>query len=267
MYLVDCHTHSCCSFDSEAPLSEMVRAAREAGLKALCVTDHLDIQLEDGTILGEWDWAPLLKQYRETAPLSEDVEVLLGIELGGANTDPERGSRLLEGIPLDFVIGSVHNTSPSMGNQDFYYMDFTDRDLAVRTMDDYMANLVTLSALPCYDALGHIIYPLRYINGRGGQNLSLDTWREQTDLVLRTVIETGRAIELNTHCGEEVLPWIPVLKRYRELGGELITLGSDAHTPENVGKGLREGAQLLREAGFRWLTLYEKRIPRQIPLG
>ena len=266
MYLVDYHTHSCCSMDSEAPLAEMVQAARKAGIEELCTTDHLDLQLEDATILKDWDWTPILKQYEETRRQFPDYRLLLGIELGGGHIDPPRAESLLAGIPLDFVIGSVHNTSPAEGNLDYYYMDFKDEAFARHVMDDYIQSLMALAPMDTYDALGHIIYPLRYINGKGGHHMTLAPWQEQVDWILRTVIESGRAIECNTHNGEEILPWIPVLERYRELGGELITIGSDAHRPSNVGKGLPEAAELLREKGYRWLTLYEKRKPRQIRL-
>lgn len=268
MYLVDYHTHTRCSFDSEAPLSAMAEAARAAGLRELCTTDHCDLQLEDGTVLGEWDWGPILAQYEEAAARCRgtDFRLLLGIELGGAHTDPARAERLLAGAPLDFVIGSVHNQSPAAGGVDFYFLEYTSEEFCRRALDDYFESLAALAALPCYDTLGHIIYPFRYINGRGGFPLTPEPWGEQIDAVLRTVIETGRAIEVNTHNGEEVAQWGPILERYRALGGERVTLGSDAHRPENVAKGLPEAAELLRAKGFRWLTLYEKRRPRQIRL-
>ena len=252
--------------DSETPLTEMVEAARAAGLRELVTTDHLDLQQEDATILKDWDWTPVVEQYEEARKGAGGLKLLLGIELGGAQTDPERSERLLAGAPLDFVIGSVHNMSLAAGSLDFYYMDFRDEAFARSVMDDYIGSMLELVKLPCFDSLGHLIYPLRYINGRGGHHLTLEPWQDQVDTIMRTLMESGRSLEFNTHNGEEVLPWIPVLERYAELGGELITIGSDAHRAENVAKGLEQAVEILKAKGFRWLALYEKRKVHPVAL-
>ena len=93
--------------------------------------------------------------------------------------------------------------------------------------------------------------------------MTLDPWKDQLDQVLRTVIHTGHAIEVNTHGGREISEWLPILRRYRALGGELVTLGSDAHRPVHVARGLRQAAGLLQEAGFRYVTVYRRRRPEQ----
>lgn len=265
MYLVDYHTHTCCSPDSEARLSDMVRAAQQAGARELCTTDHCDLQQADGTPLGVWDWTPILRQFEQAEffRYREDFRLLLGLELGGGYTNPARAEEILSGAPLDFVIGSVHNQSPESGGRDLFYLDYEDEALCRRVLDDYMANLQKLAGLSCYDSLGHIIYPLRYINGRAGHRMTLEPWEEQLDGVLRTVVETGHAIEVNTHGGREIVEWLPVLRRYRALGGELVTLGSDAHRPAGVARGLEQAAELLRETGFQWVTVYRRRKPEQ----
>ena len=268
MYLVDYHTHTRCSPDSTAPLSEMVQAARRAGLRELCTTDHCDLQQANGGPLTGWDWTPILKQYRaacQSLPRT-GFRLLLGLELGGGHTNLQQAQEILSGAPLDFVIGSVHNLSPEAGGRDFFYLDYTSRDGSQALLENYVASLLALAPAPCFDTLGHISYPLRYVNGRGGHQLSLDPWRDQLDQVLRTVMETGRAIEVNTHCGREVEDWRPILKRYRDLGGELVTLGSDAHRPDHVGRGLARAVQLLEQTGFRYLTVYRRRRPEQIKL-
>ena len=73
-------------------------------------------------------------------------------------------------------------------------------------------------------------------------------------------------MELNTYNGRTVADWLPVLNIYKEVGGELITVGSDAHRTENVGRGVPEAYALLAQAGFRYVTLYEKRQPRPVRL-
>lgn len=268
MYAVDYHTHSRCSPDSSARLTDMLRSAQRMGLMELCTTDHCDLQQEDGSALERWDWSPILRQYDSTLQRVKPggTRLLLGIELGGAHTDPARAADLLSGAPLDFVIGSVHNLSPAAGGRDFFYLDLSSPEVCRQVMDDYFSSLLALAPLQTYDSLGHIIYPLRYINGRAGHSFTLAPWQDKLDALLRTVIETGRAIELNTHGGREVEDWREVLLRYRALGGELVTIGSDAHNPMLVGKGIGQATLLLQETGFRWLTLFRQRVPHPIKL-
>ena len=268
MFFVDYHTHSRCSPDSTAPLAEMAAAAYSLGVAELCTTDHCDLQQEDGTALDCWDWTPILEQYEQTKASCQrpDFRLLLGLELGGAHTNVALAKEILSTAPLDFVIGSVHNLSPGAGGQDMYFLKYEDEAACHRALADYFASLLALAPLPVYDCLGHITYPFRYINGREGYQIGLERYLEPLDQLLRTVIDTGRAIELNTHGGREIKQWLPVLKRYHDLGGELITLGSDAHKPAQVAKGLPQSVELLRETGFRWLTVYRQRKPEQIKL-
>ena len=268
MYLVDYHTHSCCSPDSTAPLEDMLAAAQRAGLRELCTTDHCDLQHEDGSLLRQWDWNPILDQFQRVSALPKlgDARLLLGLELGGGHVNPQLAGQILSGAPLDFVIGSVHNLSPSAGGRDFFFLDYPTPQFCHTILDNYFSSLLALAPLPHYDTLGHIIYPLRYMNGRAGHSISLDLWRDQLDKLLETVIHTGHAIELNTHGGREIEEWRPILQRYRALGGECVTLGSDAHKPIHVAKGLPQGAALLKQLGFRWLTVYRQRQPQQVAL-
>lgn len=265
MYLVDYHTHTRCSPDSAASLPDMVRAAQQAGLRELCTTDHCDLQQADGSPLGAWDWGPILGQFEEAGffQYREDFRLLLGLELGGGYTDPRRAEEILAAAPLDFVIGSVHNLSPALGGGDLFFMDYQSERVCRQVLEDYLSSLYQLARQSCYDSLGHIIYPLRYINGRGGRRMTLEPWAEQLDLVLRAVIDGGRAIEVNTHAGREVEDWRFILQRYRKLGGELVTLGSDAHRPDQVAGGLARAARLLQDTGFRWVTVYRRRKPEQ----
>lgn len=90
---------------------------------SLCTTDHCDLQDENGAPLGGWDWTPILDQYwRARDKGGSEVKVLLGLELGGAYTDPGRAEALVAAAPLDFVIGSIHNLSPEAGGRDFFYL-------------------------------------------------------------------------------------------------------------------------------------------------
>ena len=121
-----------------------------------------------------------------------------------------------------------------------------------------------------FDSLGHLTYPLRYIEGDHGIPVDLSRHREAIDGIFRALIDAGKALEVNTSGYRQKigrpLPDLPLVKRYRELGGELVTLGSDAHTTADLGRGIAEGMEMLREAGFRYFTVYERHKPLLLPL-
>ena len=161
------------------------------------------------------------------------------------------------------MISSLHNLSPELGGEDFFYFSYDSAETCRWVLDDYFSSMLCLVELPeTYDVLGHIIYPLRYMP----REISLAPWWDSIDTVLRRVVETGRGIELNTHCGKTIEPWRPILECYRAHGGELITVGSDAHFPERVGLGIPAAYALLKETGFRYVTTYDRHTPIPQPL-
>ena len=270
MFLTDLHTHSVLSMDGHAPLREMARAAVDAGLRALCITDHCDLLDAVGERKLTYDWAPALRQYAETAPeFAGRLELRLGIELGGAFAAPEHARAILAGAgpELDFVIGSIHTYSEGHGGGDFYFVHYDAPEICYDALDDYFSSMAVLAEqADCYDVLGHIIYPLRYMADRDGQPVTLERYRDRIAAILRTVIAQDRGIEVNTCRGRTVEPWRDVLTLYKDLGGKLVTVGSDAHLPGDVGKGIAESCALLRAVGFSRVAVYRKRRPALIEL-
>lgn len=268
MYLVDYHTHTCCSMDSEAPLMEEARQAIRTGLKELCTTDHCDLIDGDGNRIYDLDWKPIQTQYEQVcSAYGAELNLRLGLELGCAQTDPECARKILAGAPLDFVIGSIHNQSMERGGIDFYFLKYQTQQDCYAALDDYVASMAKLVKLEdCYDVLGHIIYPLRYMKDVEGPPITLDRYEDALRAIFTAAAQAGRGIEVNTYCGRTVGEWLPVLKLYRACGGEILTVGSDAHAAENIGKGAREALQLMQEAGFRYQTVYQGRVPQFIKL-
>ena len=167
---------------------------------------------------------------------------------------------------LDFVIGSAHNLSLEAGGRDFFLLDYNTLDDCYRALDNYFQSMLTLAAGPYYDVVGHIIYPLRYM--KGGYPNPPDIWRYKDEIheIMRLAVEQGKGIEINTWKGKTLEEWLPVLKLYRELGGEIITVGSDAHAPAPLGRGIREAYQLMEDCGFRYVAVYHQRKPDMIKL-
>ena len=262
MYLTDLHTHSILSMDGNVPLSEMAQAAVGTGLSVLTVTDHYDMLTEDGQRNLTYDWAPSLAQFAETLPqFSGKLELHLGIELGEAFVSPDHARAALAqaGDALDQVIGSIHNFRESNGGGEYFFARFDTPEKCHAALEDYFTSMEELVAQPdCYDILGHIIYPLRYMH-RDGQEMSLKPYWNRLADILRTVIRSDRAIEVNTCRGHTVEDWRDILKLYKDLGGKLVTTGSDAHYPFHVSNGIRDACALLQECGFNHIAVYSHR--------
>lgn len=251
--------------DGHVSLSEMAQAAVDAGISALTITDHYDMLTEDGQRNLSYDWGPALAQFAQTAPLFRDRLTLhLGIELGEAFVAPQRAQEILAqaGDALDQVIGSIHNFREEEGGGEYFFADFRDPAFCRAALDGYFTSMEEIVAAPaCYDVLGHIIYPLRYMHRDGHDFNLMDNYRDRLAEILRNVIKTGRSIEVNTCRGNTVQDWRDILLLYRDLGGTLVTTGSDAHFPADVGKGLRESCALLKSCGFDRVVVYAHRKP------
>ena len=261
MYLADFHTHSQISFDSTAPLDDMALAAVGEGLAELCVTDHCDLLDEYGLNVYEFDWYGALAQYRASVPVyAHCLKLKLGLELGMGHIDPETSRKILDVPELDFVIGSIHNLSPQAGGSDFFYRDHSKASTCYNTLDNYFASMAELAVTDFYDVLGHIIYPLRYIH-RDGLDLTLADYEERVRAIFTEVAKTDHAMEVNVCRGKDIAPWPPLLRWFRECGGRLVTVGSDAHRPEDVAKGIPQALDMVRAAGFDGVATFAGRKP------
>lgn len=263
-YLADYHTHTYISGDSRSTLLENITQAHRIGLPELCMTEHWNLLNQKGERLPtHYDFSPVLQQWEQLRETWADrIQVRLGIELGNSTVDTaavEDGLKLPE---LDFVIGSLHSMSLARDGVGIFTCakSCTDRALALDALEDYVQQMEELVGAGTFDVLGHIIYPLRYFPTEF--HLSLDPWQERLDELLTKVIASGKGIELNTSQGSTIRQWTPLLIRYRDLGGEIITLGSDAHRPEYIGAGFDQAVELLRTLGYRWVCTYRQRIPQ-----
>lgn len=261
----DCHTHSNCSPDGRHSPAAMLARAEELGLYAYTLTDHCESQ-------EYWE------KYRERSQKAfeamealspKGVKFCRGLELGQPMQELSGAEEAAARFPYDFVIGSLHNLK---NQEDFYFMDCTRMPLAEihGLLKEYWRELLEMIAWGGFDSLGHLTYPLRYIQGDQGIPLSLEPHREAMDQVFLALIQKEIALEVNTSGLRQKLgramPDLPLLTRYRELGGRLVTLGSDAHCTEDLAKGIDEGMELLKAAGFTEFAIYEKRRPVLLPL-
>lgn len=264
--LVNFHCHSTVSDDARDTMPDMARAAQKAGIQILCFTDHCDMLSGMGELQDVFDWDAAAAGFAAAKAAAPTLDLRLGIELGCPTQNPTLAARKLSHPGIDFVIGSVHNTR---SGPDYYYLHYTDADQCQALMDDYLAQVLEVARSPYYDVLGHLDYPVRYMR-RDGVDISLSPEHPTVQAIFRAVIDSGRGIECNTsgyrNGGSYTMPGRELLAAYRAAGGTRLTIGSDAHSADQVTLGLRESLRMLRELGFEEVTIYRGRIPEQISL-
>ena len=263
--------HCLCSHDSAAPLREMALGALSHGMSAICLTDHVDLD-DDRTGTPTDVWRDVLthvaaehEAYR--ADPVPGLELRMGIELGEANHDPEGARTALEAAPWDLVLGSLHNNRNA---PDFYHLKYASEEECVRWNRAYLEELRELAEMDVFDVMAHVGYTSRYMRREGfTAEITAELYREELEAIFRPIIGRGKGIEVNTsglRQGHTTYPNASVLALYRALGGEIVTIGSDAHVPEDAGAGVREAEELLRSLGFRYVALYDKRKPEMFRL-
>ena len=264
MYFADYHTHSRVSPDAFSSMTEMAEAAIRQGLQEICFTDHVEpIWFGSTAPRKTYDRAPLTEEFRAAqAAVGDRIRLRLGVELGDAVWDLDRSQAIMARAPaLDFVIGSIHILSERMDGRDLYSLAPRDEAETQACLADYLGQIRRLAQWGGFHVLGHLTLPLRYLNENRGMHVSFDGFEAEMEAIFRTIIPKGIGIELNTNRGNTPLPDAKWLKLYRGMGGEVITLGTDAHAPAAVGCAIREGQALLRECGFRRFCTFRQGQP------
>ena len=266
---LDLHTHTDNSFDGNHSTMFLCEQAVLSGLRGIAFTDHIEI---DSFVEGNFEKQALQSYFEIVKARSAFLGKLLvfaGVELGQPTYDTETAEKLINTLKYDFVIGSIHNLR---GRQDFYFMDFTETsDDEIKAMlTEYFEEELLLSNYGNIDTLAHLTYPLRYICGDCKREVDLRDYSDIITKILKSVISNGISLEVNTSGLRQkiasTLPNEEIIAQYRALGGELITVGSDAHYAEHLGVGMDETFDLLKKCGFKKITFYQKREPIQIDI-
>jgi len=269
-FISDSHIHSKNSFDGHDSAIMMCERAANLGLYSVTITDHCECNEYYGNDENIDYRKAIENSIKDTskarAMYMDRVNVYTGIELGQPYQNMRAAEEVLSLADYDFVIGSLHNLRDE---RDFYFLEYTPQNAPI-LLDRYFAELTELAELNCFDSLAHLTYPMRYISAYPDITANINYFKNELDKVLSTLAKNDKALEVNTSGLRQkigkTLPDEDVIKRFRELGGKYVTIGSDAHRWGDLGSGIEEGLQLLLKCGFTHFTVYEKRCPKLLPI-
>ena len=272
MIQADMHMHTWFSTDSEACPRDIADEAVRKGLKTICFTDHFD---KDDLEWGEEGIFDVDAYFVEMQKLQEEyagkLNIRIGIELGLRTYLKDYYEELTKKYPFDFVIGSVHNVpykKDAEGNilytdpaAEKLFTDRTDKEAYRLMMETTLENVRTSD---CFQTLGHLDYVVRYGKSRE-KEYSYTDYADIIDEILKLLIEKEKGLEVNSAGLKYGLPFAhphpDVLKRYRELGGEIITIGADAHKPEHIAYDFAKAEEILKSCGFKYYTEFFEQKP------
>lgn len=264
----DFHTHTYFSSDSQTPMENMILKAIELGLNTICFTDHMDYDFPvTQGLTFVFDPDEYFKELNHLENKYKDsIKVLKGIELGLMPHLNQRIHALISSYPFDFVIGSshvVHGVDPYFGE---YWENRSERE----GIEAYFKSIIeNVGKIKDFDIYGHLDYVIRY-SPEKIKDYSYNNYADIIDSMLKAIISAGKGIEVNTagykYNLEYPHPHPDILKRYKELGGDIITIGSDGHKPEHLAYDFNKANELLLSLGYKYYSTFEKRVPTFIKL-
>ncbi len=264
--ILDMHAHTDNSYDGKHSTMFLCEQAVDLGLRAVAFTDHLEMDFYREKRFDRTALQSFFEVAKARNSFRGKLIVCVGVELGQPLYNLEEAEELLGRMPYDFVIGSVHNLR---GMEDFWYLDYKEHDID-KLLREYFDELLAMAQWGKFDTLAHLTYPLRYIVGEQGFPVDMARYSGQVDAILSAVIAADKALEINTSGLRQKLknttPDESIVRRFKELGGKYITIGSDAHYAQHLGAGVPEGMALAQRCGFTSVTLYQNREPVQIPI-
>ncbi len=264
--LPDYHVHTCFSGDSDASLKDVLARAVSLSLPEICITDHMDFDYPnqpDFFLFDVQEYFSSLMALREE--YADRLSVRIGVELG---LQPYLSGKLcdfIEKYPFDFVIGSSH----IIDHADPYYPEFWEGRKPEAIVRHYFESVLeNINAFSDFDIYGHLDYIVRYCPDRAFV-YHCEEYMDIIEECLRALIEKGKGIEVNTagfFYGDSPNPHKKILCRYRELGGEILTVGSDSHTPEKMAWNFTMVREMLLSCGFSYVTTFANRKASFMPL-
>ena len=256
--MFDFHMHSTVSFDGHDVPEDMLRVAADSGLKEICFTDHIDYLVN----VDKQGWVFETEKYNAAydALHHPAVKIRRGLEFG---LKPYNAPALKEDLkrrPFDFVLGSVH----FVDEKDVYFAEYWDGLTVFEAERRYLEEILTCVRVhEDFDVLGHLTYISKCRAHPAPRPVPMGEHREIIDEILKELVRKGKGMEMNTsgvdRCGD-FLPFDVYFRRFKELGGQIVTVGSDAHTADRVGQYTHRACEILKDI-FGYVCTFEDRKP------
>ncbi|CEO08713.1 HisJ family histidinol phosphate phosphatase [[Clostridium] sordellii] len=259
----DYHMHSNFSADSQTDMEDMVKKSIDLGLKEICFTDHVDYDVISD-IEFETDYNTYFKNIENLKnKYSDKVTIKKGIEMGLQPHIIKKCSNDVKNYHFDFVICSMH----AIDKIDLYNGTFFNNKTQLQAYNKYYETLYEIvKNYDDYSVLGHLDLIKRY----GDYKCELDDklFYEIIEAILKEAINKGKGIEINTSCFryglKDLTPSSNILKLYKDLGGKIITTGSDSHMPSQIAYKFDYIYKKLNDFGFKYITTFDSMKPKFI---
>lgn len=261
MFRADYHLHTNASLDSDAKAEDMIEKAISMGFDEIALTDHVDFD-DRYTYTDYNEYIPKFHKLKEK--YKNDIELVLGVEIGLDNKAKEKVNDFALSFPFDFIIGSSHSVmlyDLYFDRKKYFSLFRTKYEAYSKYFEELTENIKTCHTFNVY---GHMDFVIRYGTYKDN-SLSYADYSDLVDEAFKLLIEKGKGIEINTsgirYGLGQTHPSIDFVKRYKELGGEIITTGSDAHRTEDIGKDFAVAYDMLKEAGFEYVAAFREQKP------
>ena len=266
----DFHLHTGFSGDSDALMEDVIKKAISLGLTHICITEHYDpdyVYMPEQEAIFELNTDSYLYELLKLREKYKDqLSVGFGVELGLQPHLKRQLAVYAKSHDFDFIIGSSHLCN----RKDPYFPAFFEERSADEAHHEYFESVLDcVKTLPYFDVYGHLDYVVRY----GPTQNEQYTYAKHADIfdkILTHLIENEKGLEVNT-AGYAIglgqpNPCAEILRRYRQLGGEIITVGSDAHKPDRIAQEFDQARELLLACGFKYYCIFQSRIPEYLKL-
>lgn len=264
--IVDMHAHTIHSFDGHYSVDEMIESSIEKGIKIVAFTDHVEMDLFRKNHFDKTADEAFADILRAKEQYKDRIEVCVGVEMGEPTYDLAESEALIASKDYDIVIGSIHNLRKT---PDFCELDY-NKDNVYSLLDDYFREIKMLAEWGKFDTFAHLTYPLRYIVGEHHIDVDMTRYQKDIDEIFSLLTEKDKPLEINTSGLRQpigrTLPDESYVRRFKELGGKHVTVGSDSHFVEHMGAGIEQGMQIAKNCGFDSVLIFRHRQPVEIPI-
>ncbi len=265
--IADYHLHTHHSGDSQAPMDDMIKSAIEKGLSEICFTEHMDMDYPKCSDLPDDPFTLDVDAYRDEVLKCKEIyngriTIKFGVELGMQEHIASQNLNFISQNDFDFVIASMH----LLDRKDPYYPDFWEDRSSEDVFKRYFeSTLENLKAFDDYDVLGHLDYATRYAPD-SKQIYSYSRFSSYIDPILSHLVNENKGLDLNSKLlyadiSSNPNPSPDIIRRFKELGGKIITFGSDAHKPDPIACGFDKMRSIALECGFTEYYTFDRRRP------